>query len=1053
MLGKVGEDGEVSQRFFKARPTVSSVNPCISFYDQSTPTGTPRSRRKSTMPARIDGYGSTPTGSPFREWSDEGNGQTWTARERIKAANSVSISPDGRLLAVGETGYNPRVLVFSTAEDAKANIPLSIMSEHTFGVRAVAFSPDAKYLATLGEPNDGFLFMWSVNTKSGSVKLHSANRCTTNISNMIWCGKTLITVGTRHIKAWKIAETVKPSPSKRVRLRSEDSGFASPAPQTLTGRNVLLGSLVDETFTCAVAISNTQAVVCTENGHVCLLKDGDGGAALTVLRQARARISCVAFEKDSGRIAFGDHEGSLHVDYFTAVNGDSILTLQDQKSSIFPLFSALPGRRATIAAIGTLAGQDVVLDGNCCFRITKVDTSGTFINSSFTSHHGPVRGLQLLDSNTDRGSFFTWSACGQVIFWNHSGALKRTAQIVVEQIPSVEEDWSNELKVVRHLSRSNCYVSGDRLGILKLLSTQACVFVAESRAHSSEIIDIAINEGEDCTFVATSGRDRIVQLFRATDNDLELIQTLDEHIGAVTGISFSCSGDRLLSASADRTIVVRDRFTRLVGDLKVTAYLSSRVITLKATPLSMSLLADDADGLIVSTMDRNVLKLTISTGVVTDAFKVTDTENDDTVILNSICMSKSRLDGAPRLLVGCSSTDKSIRVYDLDREILLTREAGHTEGISDVALREDVDEARSTVTRSILSTGLDGTIMTWNLVLVPPPTLSTPLQELSQGQAMSGFESDGTPIKPSPASLPPLRKVLTNMDIAQFTAIDNVTGSPIQALLRNPSPSRLRRRASKLTLAHSSIDEDEEAKTPTQRSPTFADRGRAGRGAADSPSPPPARSKQKQRSFGELRPQRSRPELRSSRTTSFLRSSSPSEVDLPASTPVTPRQNVANNSRTLRRPPSVPTDLRGHALRQRSRQQSVTLPSSTSASDFGSMAMASEQACRMLRTYRSKVESTTDKGLDLDEVENELQKTLNAVRVRKVALQYRASVSERSTSGDVTQMTNESNSSMITGTAGSETNDVESLRILLQRTSVADDEPVHAAEVGTVSAV
>jgi hypothetical protein len=111
VLAKITEDGQVSQRFFKARPTASSINPSISFYDQSTPTGTPRGRRKSVMPARPDGF-TTPTGSPFREWSDDGSGQTWTARERIKAANSVAISSDGRFLAVGETGYNPSVLIF-----------------------------------------------------------------------------------------------------------------------------------------------------------------------------------------------------------------------------------------------------------------------------------------------------------------------------------------------------------------------------------------------------------------------------------------------------------------------------------------------------------------------------------------------------------------------------------------------------------------------------------------------------------------------------------------------------------------------------------------------------------------------------------------------------------------------------------------------------------------------------------------------------------------------------------------------------------------------------
>jgi WD40 repeat protein len=1033
VLAKVGENDQVSQRFYKARPTASSVNPSVSFYDQSTPTGTPRSRRKSVMAARVDGYGSTPTGSPFREWSDDGNGQTWTARERIKAASSVSISPDGRLLAVGETGYNPRVLIFSTVEDAIANTPLSIMSEHTFGVRAVAFSPDGKYLATLGEPNDGFLFVWSVNTKSGSVKLHSANRCTTSISDMIWCGNILITVGTRHVKAWKIAVLVKPSPSKRARLRSEDSGLASPAPQTLTGRNVLLGNLVDETFTCAVPVANTQAVVCTESGHICLLKDGETGLTLTLLTQAKARTCCVAFEKCSGRLIFGDCEGNVCPDELLITSEDDMTKLTPPRSTIQPYRASEGG--VAISAIGVIAGRYVMLDGNCCIRLVSNDLPEPDVSFYFNSHHGPVGGLQLVNPQSTGGSFFTWSASGKVMFWDQSGDLIRSGQILVEQIPSAEQDGFNELKVVRQLPRSDCFISGDRLGILKLVSGQNCAVVQESRAHGSEIIDIAVHEGEDCTLVATSGRDRIVQLFRTTENNLDLVQTLDEHIGAVTGVSFSGNGDRLLSASADRTIVVRDRFTKAAGDSKIAAYLSLRVITLRATPLSMTLLADDPDGLIVSTMDRNVLKLNISTGVVSDAFKVTDTENDDTVILNSICVGKSRVDGAPRLLVGCSSTDKSIRVYDLDREILLTREAGHTEGISDVALREEVDEVASTVTRTIISTGLDGTIMTWNLVLAPTPTLATPLQELSQGQTISALTPDGTPIKPSPVSLPPLRRVLTNMDIAQFTATDILTGSPIQASLRSLSPSRLRRRTSRLTLAHSSIDEDEEVMTPTQRSPTFVDRRRAGRSTADSPSPPPPRPIRKQRSFSELRPQRSRPELRSSRTTSYHRSPSPSEIDLPPSATGTPRQNVG---RALRRPPSVPTDLRGQALRQSSRRLSVTLPSSVGASEFGSIGAATEQACRMLRTYRAKVVLTVDRGIDWSEIEAELQRVLDAVRERKGLGRDRESVSE-----DVTGMTNESNTSTIDGVGGS---DVESLRVLLQKVSVGNGGTVAIGE-------
>jgi WD40 repeat protein len=92
-----------------------------------------------------------------------------------------------------KTGYNPRVLIFSTAKDALPDVPLSILNEHTIGVRSLAFSPDSQYLATLGSPNDGFLFIWTINLKNGSAKLHSVNKCTASIKDMCWVGQSLVT--------------------------------------------------------------------------------------------------------------------------------------------------------------------------------------------------------------------------------------------------------------------------------------------------------------------------------------------------------------------------------------------------------------------------------------------------------------------------------------------------------------------------------------------------------------------------------------------------------------------------------------------------------------------------------------------------------------------------------------------------------------------------------------------------------------------------------------------------------------------------------------------
>lgn len=84
-------------------------------------------------------------------------------------------------------------MIFSTAKDAPPDVPLSILSEHTFGICGLAFSPDSQYLATLGNANDGFLFIWSINLKNGSAKLHSTNKCTSFVRDMCWVGQTLLT--------------------------------------------------------------------------------------------------------------------------------------------------------------------------------------------------------------------------------------------------------------------------------------------------------------------------------------------------------------------------------------------------------------------------------------------------------------------------------------------------------------------------------------------------------------------------------------------------------------------------------------------------------------------------------------------------------------------------------------------------------------------------------------------------------------------------------------------------------------------------------------------
>lgn len=103
VLAELGADNTVSQRFFRARPSATSVNPVTSFYHQSTPPGTPDSRSRSVSGIKSTPHGNGLNGSPAsHELPDGGSPRPWSSRERVKAVTSVCISPNGRLLAVGE---------------------------------------------------------------------------------------------------------------------------------------------------------------------------------------------------------------------------------------------------------------------------------------------------------------------------------------------------------------------------------------------------------------------------------------------------------------------------------------------------------------------------------------------------------------------------------------------------------------------------------------------------------------------------------------------------------------------------------------------------------------------------------------------------------------------------------------------------------------------------------------------------------------------------------------------------------------------------------------
>ncbi len=294
----------------------------------------------------------------------------------------------------------------------------------------------------------------------------------------------------------------------------------------------------------------------------------------------------------------------------------------------------------------------------------------------------------------------------------------------------------------------------------------------EDKAHSAEITDIRVCRDEETTLVATCARDRIVQLFRRRTDGWELVQTFEEHKASVTGVLFIDEGAYLLSCAGDRTVAVRKLVKRGGGeDADKTidlAYIPHRTLTLKSAPVSMT---SYGESVFVSTTDRTVYEFDFLSGRCIRSFRAVDTDGMDAVIMDKLAVLKTE-DGSGVLVAGVSSTDKSIRIYDV-RGNLVCREWGHTEGVTGLAVlvssssedtptdreKKPILEEDRTQTM-LISTGADGTIMLWDLTRGSSrPSLST----TNDGDS-SSLEHKQELL----STKKPMRKVLSRTELAQF---------------------------------------------------------------------------------------------------------------------------------------------------------------------------------------------------------------------------------------------------------------------------------------------
>ena len=623
-----------------------------------------------------------------------------------------------------------------------------------------------------------------------------SNKVTSFVQNMVWMGNSVITVGTRHVKVWRLEQPIPASPSKK-RFDGEnsfDGGSGSPVPRTFSGRNCLLGPLIDASFNCVVTISDRKAIICTDKGDVCLLDDTDRNQRLNRVAKTGSSISCVTVDKINKCLWMGGTQGKLWTLPLDLLTCGTVVPDHLVSPFNLDLLTCLgPSHCPDICAIASLCGHIVTVESDHIIGVKGVTNTvgGSVITTEqrVPAHDSAVLGVRALHQPNDYDAeFFTWSAQGTVIFWLFDGAWKGKLEVALDQPADAEEGGLNELRVMRAYESDRFFVSGDKYGVLRIIdSTGRDLTVL--KAHDGEIHDVALM-GRDVkdVFVVSCGRDRTLQLFRKAGDTLTLQQTLDDHAATVCNVMFMNLGSTLLSSSSDRTIIIR---TLATGESDKVAFIPIRVITLKASPLAFSALPE-SNALVVSTLDRQIHKYELSSGRLIQSFRASEHNGSHSLAISSL--SVQQLEKGSRqvpILLGVSSTDKSIGLYDYENGSILSNEYGQT-AISDIAFiqrHSDSGDANAI----LISTGLDGTIMIWDLV-ARSRFLARPNENVKGESAAESLKTHTSALSK------PLRKVLSKSEIQGFQrSLETDVDSPTPS--RSHSPSRIRKKGSKYTLA------------------------------------------------------------------------------------------------------------------------------------------------------------------------------------------------------------------------------------------------------------
>jgi WD40 repeat protein len=451
--------------------------------------------------------------------------------ETLGGVHSVAFSPDGKLLATGDT--NNQIRLYQVA-DAKQ---LLVCVGHTDWLWSVAFSSDGQMLASGSQ--DQTVKLWDTNT-----------------------GQCLTTLYGHKGGIWSVAfcphSQMLASGGQDQKVKLWDTNTKQ-CLKTLSGHTNRVTSVAFSPDGCTLASGDDDQTV--------RLWDVSTGKTFQILLHPNIGICSVAFSRDGQTLASGCRDKIVrvwdvstgrciqtlegHADWVTSVSfnldGHILITgSHDQTVKLWDVttgrcLTTLSGHSTRIWSVAFNPDNQTIASGSSDQTVRLWDFSSGLC---FKTLQGYCYGIWSATFSHEGNILASGSGDQMVKLWNaNTGECIKTLR-----------GHSNRVTSVAFSPNGHLLASGSEDKTVKLWDTNTGKCLKTLREHSSRVTSVAFSANGHV--VASGSEDKTVKLWDTNTGDC--MKTLLEHALVVWSVAFSPDGQTLASTGQDQTIKLWD---------------------------------------------------------------------------------------------------------------------------------------------------------------------------------------------------------------------------------------------------------------------------------------------------------------------------------------------------------------------------------------------------------------------------------------------------------------------------------------------------------------